>query len=255
MLTAKTQAPAPLALEWRSRAWAYGAVFGVGLVVAFALSLFLEQRDTVRGHVAREAEDIPWMVFLNAQADRHGLEEAIRSFPGIRSIRFVSRDEALRALQQDDVLSRALTLTGRNPLPDSFEVRWSPFFLRADYLDHTTEKVREMKGVEEAGFDRARVDRLTVLQRWLYQSELALLALLWGVSVVLVLLMGRLLFFPRGALPGVRLLSGVLAGAAGGAGGALLSRGLVATLSWRALLAAAAAGLLLTLIQHSFQEP
>lgn len=242
-------------MEWRTRSWAYGGILAVGAIVAFALSLFIDQRDAVRNHVAREAGDVAWLVFLDTQADRHALEEAIRSFPGIQSIRFVSRDEALRTLQQDEVLARTLTLTGRNPLPDSFDVRWNPFFLRVDYLDHTTQKVREMKGVEHVGFDRARVERLNVLQRWLYQSELALLGLLWGASVVLVLFMGRLLFFPRGALPGLRLFSGALAGALGGAVGLLLSRSLVSGLSGRALLAAGASGLLLTLIQNTFQEP
>src|SRR5687767_11290839 len=102
MLT-RTQAPAPLALEWKTRAWAYGGVAGVGLIVAFALSLFLDQREALRRHVARESADIAWLVFLNSEADRHGLEEAIRAFPGIQTIRFVSKDEALRDFQKDAV--------------------------------------------------------------------------------------------------------------------------------------------------------
>lgn len=255
MLLTGARTPVSLSLEWKSRAWAYGGLVGVGLIVAFGLSLLLDQRDTARRHIGREAAQIPWLVFLDGQADRDALEETIRSFPGIQSIRFVSKDEALRILQEDAVLSKTLALTGRNPLPESFEIRWAPFFLRPDYLDHTTQKVQELAGVDYVGFDRARVERLNVMQRCLYQTELALLGLLWGVSVALVLFMGRLLFFPRGALPGFRMFSGILAGAAGGFLGVLLSRGLVPSVSWRALLAAGATGLLLTLLHNAFQEP
>ncbi|HRY30690.1 MAG TPA: hypothetical protein P5079_11720 [Elusimicrobiota bacterium] len=56
--------------EWRSRAWAYGAVVLVSILLSFVACLLLDQRDALRRHVASETSDIAWIVFLANHADR-----------------------------------------------------------------------------------------------------------------------------------------------------------------------------------------
>jgi hypothetical protein len=195
------------------------------------------------------------MVFLKAHADKGFIEETIRSFPGIRDIRFISKEEALENVQKDAALSESLTLTGHNPFPDSFDIRWDPFFLRPDFLGHVTQKISALDGVGQVGYDKPRVQRLDVIQRVLHQLELALLGLLWSGAFVSAVLLGRLLFFIKSPLPQAYLLSSLGVGLAGAALGAVLSQRFVIHFSWRVLWAGPAIGLLTALIVHAFQEP
>ncbi|MBI4397485.1 MAG: hypothetical protein HY548_10345 [Elusimicrobia bacterium] len=240
--------------EWHARFGAYGSVAAVGLVAAFAMSLLVDQKELLRRHIVQESSQISWVVFLKGHADKGYLEEVIRSLPGIRDIRFTSKEEALESVQQDEVLSQSLTLTGRNPFPESFAVRWDPFFLREDVLRHATQKMETQDGVDHIGYDKPRVERLSLLQQVLYRLELALLSILWVTGFLIVVLAGRVLFFLRTPLRFGRVLVSVSFGVFGGLLGVFLSQRFVSPCSLKNLWAGAAAGLLLALLEEAFHE-
>jgi len=108
--------------------------------------------------------------------------------------------------------------------------------------------------VEEVAYDTARVRRLDALQRLLYYLDISLLSLLWGGAVLLVLLTGRLLFFPKMTFQGKVLLFCALAGFAGSLLGLWAAGTFVAHIFWRVLWAGTAAGYLVALVQNLFQE-
>lgn len=186
-------------------------------------------------------------MFLKTPADRPFLEGAIRALPGIQSIRFVSKEEALQIVEKDPVLAKSLTLTGRNPFPESFDVRWDPAFLRADAVALAAQKISQLEGVDRVGYDRPRVARLNVLQRLFHQGRLVLQTVFWMTAFLLLVLLGRACFFPRGPFPAGPCLASVAAGMLGGAAGSALARQLTADLSWRAFGTGPALGLLAVL--------
>jgi cell division protein FtsX len=254
MVFSATRRASSLVSEFKQRFWAYAALAALALSFSLAACLLWDQRETLKAHVGRDASESVWMVFLRPQADKDAVEQVIRSFAGIRSIRFVSKEEAYETIQKEPQLSRSLTLTGRNPFPDAFEVTWDPAVARTYFLDHTADKVREADGVDSVDYDRSRVERLNALQRALHQLEFALLAVFWVAAVCLVILAGRLLFFPEGPLPERRILACCLAGLAGGAGGTALSQRFIPAFYGWTLWLGLGVGLLTALLQANAQD-
>jgi len=240
--------------DWRARPWGYAAVVLLSAAAAFAASLFWDQRQLLQQHIAQEAADISWVAFLAGHADKDVVEETVRALPGLRGVHFVSKEEAFDRVQKDPDLSQSLALTGRNPFPESFEVKWDPLFLRAEYLEHNAKKLGEIDGVERVAYDTSRVGRLDVSQRVLYELDLALLSVLWTTGFLLVLLGGRLLFFPKGLFPAGRVFAAAFAGAIAGAGGLAAAQHFHGVFHLPLLAAGAVAGLLVVLIQGVFQD-
>ncbi len=176
----------------------------------------------VEGFVQRETRDFRFEVFLTEHVDRSFLEERFLSTPGVRSVRFVTREEALGRAQDDPSLVDALKLTVRNPLPESFEVVWDPAFLAPAHMVSTAEKWKQLEGVYQVGYDRSRLDRLALLGRVRDEQRVLFSALLWGGAMVLVLAFGRLLFSGPSLARAVSPLWGAVVGTLGGGGGGIV---------------------------------
>lgn len=74
------------------------------------------------------------------------------------------------------------------------------------------------------------------------------------MAIVALILFGKLLFFPRGAFPGMTLVWSVLAGLLGGALGGVAARPFVVTFSWTVFAAAGGVGFIFSLIENTFRE-
>jgi len=243
-----------ISMEWNPRKWAYFSLFLMGAISAFAMAMLLDHRDILLRHTNHESANMVWMVFLEEDADKELIERSIRGYPGISSIRLISKTEAYGAVQEDPLLSKSLTLAGRNPFPESFDVHWEPFYLREEFIDPTKNEVEKIAGVDRVGYDGARMKRLNLLQRLLYQMDLTLMAILWTLALLSLFLVGRVMFFPRGGIPEARFFLSLLVGFVGGAAGAFISDKLVATFFWRVLWSGPVAGLLFSLVHNVFEE-
>jgi cell division protein FtsX len=188
---------------------------------AAAGSLFLGQRALWFRHAALESDQIQWMVFLKDGADRAPVEEVLKLLPGLRSLKFVSKEEALASAKTDPAFSEGLSLTGGNPFPDAFSLQWSPLFLRGDLLESHARRVSALAGVDHVDWDRPRVERFSLVQKALSQTDLAMETLTALAASLLLLLIGRLLFFAGRRPSAVRLLAGAASAAAGAGAGAL----------------------------------
>jgi hypothetical protein len=170
----------------------------VGLAAAFVAGLLADAGRLWHRHGLKEAGEIPWVVFIKDGADPSSLEPVLRSLPGAAEVRFVSKDEALESARQDPALAEGLSLTGKNPFPASFVVRWTPSFLRDDLLESHSRRLAADPSVDHVDYDRARASRFALMQRTLHQGLLAMeTAAAAGVGLLL-LLAGRLLFFTPG---------------------------------------------------------
>jgi hypothetical protein len=220
------------------------AVGLLALACSFAVALLGNGRRLIAAFLERESDGLRWVVFAKDGADLSRLESDLRQLPGLRTLTLVSKDEALERARRDPTLAGGVALTGRNPFPASFEIRWDPSFLRADALDWAARRTALWDGVDEVGYDRTRVDRLTLLQRLSSQWDLALAVLLSGAALAVAALVGRWLFFTTDPIPWRPLAWGALSGVTGGVAGAAAAFALTPPFPTVGLLAGAGVGLL-----------
>ncbi len=220
------------------------ALFVISLAMGFGFSLAGHARHLAVGFLAREITDFRCDVFLTDHADRSFLEERILTTPGVRSARFVTREEALGRAQDDPVLVESVKLASRNPLPESFEIVWDPVFLTPFLLGPVADKWASLDGVAQVGYDKSRLERLALLRRVKDELEAFLSILLWGASGASLLALGFLFFSRSRPLVGLFPWGAVLAGAAGGALGAAAAWGWVGAWEFAGVWAGLFAGFL-----------
>ncbi|MCL2337847.1 MAG: permease-like cell division protein FtsX [Firmicutes bacterium] len=118
-------------------------------------------------------------VFLNdglQQDQMNRLEEEIKFIPGVTSVQFVSRTQALEELrsgfgERADILSG---LDKDNPLPDSFRVKTR----EAEQVPAAAQQLSAISGVEQVRYGQGVVEKLLALTHWVR---------LWG-SITIILL-------------------------------------------------------------------
>lgn len=214
------------------------------LTVGLGFSLMRNMHHLMEGFLNREIMDFKFDVFLSNHADRSFLEEHFLSWPGIRSVRFVTREEALGRAHDDPVLAQSLKLAVRNPLPESFEVVWDPAFLTPDLLVPTAEKWETLEGVRRIGYDLSRLERMALLARLSHQTNVFFSVILWGIVAAVVVGLGGLLFDPSVPLRLGPALGGVAMGTLGGLGGVATVFAWIGVWEPTGLLAGALTGLL-----------
>lgn len=230
--------------ERRGPAALWSALFAVALSAGFGFSLGGHTRHLVGGFLAREITDFRCDVFLTEHADRSFLEERILTTPGVRSARFVTREEALGRAQDDPVLVESVKLASRNPLPESFEIVWDPAFLTPFLVGPMADKWASLDGVAQVGYDKSRLERLALLKRVKDELDVFFSILLWGATGTSVLALGFLFFSRTRPLSALFPWGPVLVGAAGGALGAALVWGWVGAWEFAGVWAGLFAGLL-----------
>ncbi len=236
---------------WVQKPWAALSLALICAAGAASLSLLLDQREILNRFIARESAQFSWMVFLSPGADRASVADALRTLPGTQSLRFISEDEAYDAVLRDPDLSQSLILTGRNPFPASYEVRWETPFLTADYLARAAEKIAGAPGIDRVGYDIPRVERLDVMQRLSKGMDLLLNGGFWLAAFLFLFHLGRIAFFPHGPFPGRRLFAAFLLGMLAGEAGFLAARSLTLFQFPEVLLAGPALALLAVFVQES----
>lgn len=217
----RTPAPRVSARPNRRAFWIGVALLGFAAGVGGGL--WRQTRSLTDAFLAREIRDFRWVVFLNEHADRPFIEGRLLANPGVRLLRFVSKEEALERARQWPALAEGLALSARNPLPESFEVEWDAAVLRPELLEPIGERVAALDGVADVGVDRSRLERLALLRRL---SEQAGFGGLFAFSVAV----GVVLFWAAHLLFGVSISfpwkdAGV--GAAVGAAGGLVGTAVV----------------------------
>lgn len=156
------------------------------LVIGVALSLPVGSYallDGLRGVTARLAPEPQISLFLSLGArrtDADALAARLRADPRISGVRFVSREQALKDLQQVEGIAEVVAAIGRNPLPDTLIVSAPP-----QRIEALAAELRKMPGVAHVQADAAWAQRLAALEG-IGRLGLVLLATLLGVALVAV---------------------------------------------------------------------
>ena len=160
-------------------------VIAVGIALALPLGGYVIL-ENLAGLAERVGAEPQLSVFFANDADKSEIdrvEAELRRAPVIRAVRFVPRDEALRALQRSEGVSDIVATLKANPLPDAFVVDLAPGETVA--AEGLAAALREMPKVARVQFDAAWARRISGLLR-LGRMAVGLLAVVLAVGLVAV---------------------------------------------------------------------
>lgn len=137
------------------------AVMGLTL---FVMGIFLLITVNLRAGIVAVQKQVEIVVFLDEDlrdSELQSLDRFLREHPGVRDVRFLTRDEALTRFRQElDEREYLLEAMETNPLPDTFEVALFDDWKATARLEELAQAVGGMAGVEEVKYGREWVDRL-----------------------------------------------------------------------------------------------
>ena len=146
----------------------------------------------------RLESDVAIMVYLDdslSEEEQNEIEKDIKGMEGVQSIQFISKQEALKNLQEqfsgkDYDLEETI---GKNPLPDSFEVK----AVQPEDVKKIAQSIENMPGVDKVNYGQGVVERLFSVTRWVRIVGIGLIILLALAAVFLIATTIRLAVFAR----------------------------------------------------------
>ncbi len=160
-------------------------VVAVGIALALPLGgyLILENLGAVAGRIGAEPQLSVFFATDAGKAEIDRVAAELKRAPGIRAVRFVSRDEALRTIQQSDGIADIVATLKGNPLPDAFVADLAPGETVA--AEQLAAVLRDLPKVARVQFDAAWAQRVGVMLR-LGRLAVGLLAAMLAVGLVAV---------------------------------------------------------------------
>jgi cell division transport system permease protein len=160
-------------------------VVAVGIALALPLGgyLILENLGALADRIGTGPQI---SVFFAMDADKSeidGVAAELKRAPGVRAVRFVPRDEALRAIQQSEGIADIVSTLKTNPLPDAFVADLAPGETGA--AEQLAAGLRSMPKVARVQFDAAWARRVGAMLR-LGRLAVALLGAVLAVGLVAV---------------------------------------------------------------------
>lgn len=124
------------------------------------------------------------------------LRDLLEKNKAIRSVRFISKQEALDSLKKD-LGSDATSMLEINPLPASFELKLRAEFTDAETLKSISSEIQKSKLVREVTYQQTEVERMNENFRMVAIAILLFCALLFFIAVALINSTIRLSMYSR----------------------------------------------------------
>jgi len=125
-------------------------------------------------------------VFMDLQADQRTVAETdkqLRQHAGVKTVRFVSRQETLARMRAKEGLAEVIDMLPTNPFPDAFIV--GPGDDQPQAMEALAAELRRLRHVEHVQLDSAWIRRLDAAMR-LARMLVASLAGLLGLGLVAI---------------------------------------------------------------------
>lgn len=121
-------------------------------------------------------DDLP-----NQSMDR--IEEAVKEHPGVLSIIFRSKEQALE-IMKEEWADEAYLLDGleTNPLPDSYIIKVNDI----EYADGLVNDVKTLDGVEEVKYYKDVIDKLLIFAGYIQFGGILIIGILVFISVFII---------------------------------------------------------------------
>lgn len=146
----------------------------------------------------RLESDIEIVVFLNnslSKSQVSDIKSDIEKLDGVKSVVFVSREQALANLQKkftDKDYDLGKTID-KNPLPDSYEVKAQ----KPQDVGNLAQQINKMPGVYKVNYGQGVVERLFQVTKWVRIISIGFIVLLIMGAIFLIATTIRLAIFAR----------------------------------------------------------
>ncbi len=150
-------------------------VIGIALALPLGGYMLLQNLGSVAGQVTDHQQISLFLARDADKADITALEPRLKQLPGVRALRFISREQALESLKQSENLSDVITALQSNPLPDAFVLETGG---SAAELEQLELQLKALPKVAHVQLDSAWVKRLESLLALGRMAVLMLAALL-----------------------------------------------------------------------------
>ena len=150
------------------------------------------------GNIMNRLEsDVQVIAFLDKNlnsSEISAVKRNIEKIDGVKSVKFVSRDEALKKLQESYGKDYDLKATiGKNPLPNTFDVKAKD----PHQVAIIAAKINKINGVYKVNYGQGVVERLFQVTRWVRIVSIAFIILLAAGAVFLIATTIRLAILAR----------------------------------------------------------
>jgi cell division transport system permease protein len=159
------------------------AAIGVALALPFGGYVLLDNGRTLARHVSGDPQ---MAVFLSLDATRADVERIgaeLKRAAGVRSLRFVPRDEAFAELKRSEGIGDIVAALRTNPLPDAYVVDLDPS--QAAAAETLAERLRQLPRVDRIQLDSTWMKRLDAIIG-LGRTAVAVLAMFLAIGLVAV---------------------------------------------------------------------
>ncbi|MEO8087839.1 MAG: permease-like cell division protein FtsX [Bacteroidota bacterium] len=135
-------------------------------------------------------EHVQLNVFLNDEVSEQEIsafQSLLEKNPAVKSVRFISKQEALDSLKKSENLGQDATgMLDENPLPASFELKMNADYSEAPILKQISTDIQKDKMVREVFFRQGEVDTMNKNFRIIAIGILAFSLLLFFIAVALI---------------------------------------------------------------------
>lgn len=164
------------------------SILGILILLVSNLNFFatnLEQKLEISTFLA---EDL-------SQAQQNQIEDQLLAYDNIQKVTFVSKEEALKNLEEsmNDKKDLFDTIRENNPLPDSFEVHVN----EVEGIPATANYIKDIEGVEEVYYGQDIVERLLNITKTLRKAGTVFMVLLLLATMFLISNTIKLTVFAR----------------------------------------------------------
>jgi cell division transport system permease protein len=142
--------------------------------------------------------DVEIMAYLEQELDEEGiqeLQEKLESWSGIEKVTFISREEALKEMQETLVKKNydLESTLGKNPLPHAFEIK----AVDPHDVPQLAVQIEKIHGVYKVNYGKGVVEQLFSTARWVRVVSVVFIVLLALGAVFLIATTIRLAIFAR----------------------------------------------------------
>lgn len=167
------------------------------------------------------------------EEERNILKDKIASLEGVKEVTYISKDEAWKRFKETFKGNKlVLDMMGKNPLPDSFEIK----LIDGKYINEVSKSLRNIPGIKDIDVPLEIANRINSLIKWVEFGGTLIVLVFVGVSLFIISNVIRLSFVSRikeleimqlvGAtgifIRGPFILEGILCGFFGGVIGSIV---------------------------------
>jgi len=171
---------------------------------AFTLAcfgVFLLLYLNLRGMISSLQDDIQVVLYLEDGLPAQqvvSLQQRLKTEPGIASLEYVSKDQALADFQaQFPSESHLLQGLGNNPLPASFVLTLGPQVKSSESIKRLADGLKDVPGVAQVQYSREWVENLATMIGYVELAAIAVGAILSAASVTIIASIIRLTLYAR----------------------------------------------------------